>query len=306
MYVGIDIGGTSIKYGLVNVAGQVSQSGKIKTDHSLEGLLNDLTAIITEFQKEEQVEGVGISAPGIIQSDGFMTTGGAIRELYGVNLKELIEKRVQLPIFVENDANAAAIAEQWVGNAQGKMNYLCVVIGTGMGGGIIINDQIYRGAHGMAGEFGFMVTKDVVDANDVEAASLNQTASVIGGICNQYNKLQPDAEPIFSSEKIMELAEAKDANAVKVMANFYHNLGVGLLNLISCFDPEVVLIGGGISENQQFMENLRSSLTDLETNHQSIKFLMDKTFAEVLPAKLKNNAGLIGAVYQVHKVVQGK
>lgn len=306
MYIGIDIGGTAIKYGLVDAQGTVTEIDKCKTDHSLSGLLERISSITKNFQEKYEIEGIGISAPGIVQSDGFMTTGGAIQELYGVDFKNKMEEAVQLPVFVENDANAAAVAEHWIGNAQGIANYICMVIGTGMGGGIIINNEIYRGAHGMAGEFGWMVTRNFPEMAVIEEASLNKTASVIGGICNQYNQLRPEDEPIYSAEAIMKLAAENDETATKVMADFYQNLSIGLMNLISCFDPEVVLIGGGISENPEFMEKLTAKLKESEENHGSISFLMGKTIAEVKPVKLKNSAGLVGAVYQLRKQLAKK
>lgn len=299
MYIGIDIGGTSIKYGLVDSQGQVSETGKCRTDHSLAGLIDSIKEIVKKYQENVRIEGVGVSAPGIIQADGYMTTGGAIRELYGVNLKELVSEAVGLPVAVENDGNAAAVAEQWTGNAKGKKNYIVVVLGSGMGGGIVINNEVYRGAHGMAGEFGFMVTKSV-SGEDVEASSLNKTASVIGGICYQYNLISGE-KPVYDAVQIMAKAEENDAKAVEVMDNFYHHLSIGLMNLISSFDPEVVLIGGGISANETFMPRLKQTIHEMESKHGSISGLMNKTFADVLPAKLKNNAGLIGAVYQLHK-----
>ncbi len=308
MYVGIDIGGTNIKYGILNDLGEITEKGLISTKHNKKELILDLVTIIKAYQQHYIVEGVGISAPGIIEKNGFMLTGGAIKELYGVNLQEEIQKKTKLPVKVENDANAAAIAESWIGNAVGIDNYLCVVLGTGVGGGIVINGEVYRGAHGMAGEFGYMMTHALDLSQNIEEASLNWNSAVIGGLCRQYNQAlfakNPNADPCYNANKIMELAAAQDPTAKKTMTQYYQDVAVGMINLIGAFDPAVLLIGGGISDNDLFMFQLKETIDDLETRHESIAYLKGKTIAPIKPAKLKNDAGLIGAVYQVKKSLE--
>lgn len=306
MYVGFDIGGTTIKYGLVNDAGEIIEKAMVNTEHDPEKLLGLLSEIVADFkEKHQELIGIGISAPGIIQKNGFMTTAGALKSLYGVNLKDEMEKRTSLPVNVENDANAAAIAERWIGNAIGLDNYLCIVLGTGVGGGIIINGQVYRGAHGMAGEFGYMMIDDIPKTGNIEEVSLNGRGAVVGGLYRQYNlaarKVNPNAEKIVNATEIMARSKAGEAVAMKVMEQFYQDVAVGLINLIGAYDPEVILIGGGISANEEFMQNLIEKIDSLEERHESIQFLKDKTIAPVKPAKLKNDAGMIGAVYQLHE-----
>ncbi len=299
MYVGFDIGGTNVKHGVLNESGTILQKGMFPTKQQLEQLLTDLEATTKEYQKNYEIEGIGVSAPGIIQKDGFMTTGGAIPELYGVNLKEKIEAKIQLPVYVENDANAAAIAERWIGHAIGVENYLCIVLGTGVGGGIIINGKVYRGAHGMAGEFGYMLTREITDSENIEESSLNWRGAVVGGLCRQYNNHRKEKIPITNAQVIMQRAQKGEALALKVVTDFYQDLAVGLLNLIGSFDPEVILIGGGISANPEFMATLQATLSELEDRHESIAYLKDKTIAPVKAAKLQNDAGIIGAAYQI-------
>ncbi|KPG69558.1 ROK family protein [Enterococcus sp. RIT-PI-f] len=306
MYLGIDIGGTTIKYGFINDKGQVYNKKSIKTVDDKQQFLDNLQRIIEDSQRQETIEGIGISAPGIIDQDGTMITAGAIKSIYGVRLKQELQKITTLPIVIENDANAAAIAEQWIGHAQGVSNYLCIVLGTGIGGGIICQNELIRGAHGMAGEFGWMVIKDIDDSSDIEAMSLNQRAAVIGGLCYRYNqiKLKSDStfEPIWDAKEIFA-KENDDNDAHILIQNFYEDLSIGILNLISCFDPELVLIGGGISANKVFLERLQSTISKVATRHHSIHYLMDKTIAPIKAAKLMNDAGMVGAVYQIKKMI---
>ena len=308
MYIGIDVGGTSIKYALVNERGEVSERAFMPTSLEKKSFLFDLVKIIRDFQKKNKnIKGVGISAPGVIQKDGKMTTAGAIKSLYGINLKDEIEQQITLPVFVENDANAAAIAENWIGNAQGIENYLCVVLGTGMGGGIVINGEVYRGRHGMAGEFGWMMIDRLPKKGDIEVVSLNQRAAVVGGLCYRYNqamkKINPEFQKITDARVILEQEDSNEI-AKKILQQFYQDLSMGIMNLISCFDPEVVLIGGGISENDHFFERLTQTLETMEKRHGSIAFLKEKGMASIEQTKLGNDAGLIGAVYQIHKLVK--
>lgn len=306
MYLGIDIGGTTIKYGFINDKGQVYNKKSIKTVDDKQQFLANLQRIIEDSQRQETIEGIGISAPGIIDQDGTMITAGAIKSIYGVRLKQELQKITTLPIVIENDANAAAIAEQWIGHAQGVSNYLCIVLGTGIGGGIICQNELIRGAHGMAGEFGWMVIKDIDDSSDIEVMSLDQRAAVIGGLCYRYNqiKLKSDStfEPIWDAKEIFA-KENDDNDAHILIQNFYEDLSIGILNLISCFDPELVLIGGGISANKVFLERLQSTISKVATRHHSIHYLMDKTIAPIKAAKLMNDAGMVGAVYQIKKMI---
>jgi hypothetical protein len=307
MYIGIDIGGTKVKYGLVDELGNVTQRGAMSTSHQKEPFIQELIQLIQQFQgARADIRGIGISAPGIIKKNGLMTTAGAIKTLYGTNLKEEIESAVHLPVCIENDANAAAIAERWIGNAQHIENYLCIVLGTGIGGGIVINGDVYRGGHGMAGEFGWMMIDRLPAEGELESVSLNQRAAIVGGLCLRFNQkmqaVDTDFEPTYDAKSIFE-QEATNPIAAEIIRQFFEDLATGLLNLISCFDPEVVLIGGGVSENEIFFQRLEEEVDRLGNRHSSIAYLKDQTIAPIRQAKLKNDAGLIGAVFQVHQLL---
>ena len=306
MYIGIDVGGTNTKFGLITAEGLVVKKAMIPTNHEKEPFIEDLLQIISNYQQEyPDIQGVGISAPGIIKEDGYLLTAGAIKPLYGTHLQAIIQERVHLPVKVENDANAAAIAERWIGNAQGMSNYLCLVLGTGIGGGIVANGQVYRGFNGMAGEFGWMLLDRLPLTGDLETVSLNQRGAVVGGLCHQYQLALEAAgsklQPVADAEEIIRRADAGEILASEVLANFYRDLAIGLLNLIACFDPEAILIGGGISANEAFMQRLKATLTELTLRHQSLAYLQGIIENNILPTKLGNDAGMIGAVYQLRQ-----
>lgn len=302
MYIGIDIGGTAIKYALVSVEGLVSKGDKMATPKTHKALITALTSIIRKFIQKQEIAGIGISAPGVIQRDGFMVTAGALPDSYGKNLKTELETLFKLPVYVENDANVAAIAEKWIGGAQDKSNYLCLVLGTGVGGGIVINQQVFRGSHGLAGEFGFMLIDQLPEKENLEVASLNLKASVIGGICEKYN-YQTNQTIVYDALAIFAAAKTGDELAQKTLANFYQSLAVGIVNLISCFDPEIILIGGAISENPEFLAELTRICKKLISQHDALHAATKAIEIPIVAAKLKNNAGLIGAVYQVKGMI---
>lgn len=311
MYVGFDIGGTTVKYGVLDETGNILEKAAIPTNYDLAEFLDELVTIVENAQEHyKKIDGIGISAPGIIQKDGYMQTAGAIKPFYGANIKVELERRTGLAVSIENDANAAAIAERWIGNAIGLDNYLCIVLGTGIGGGIVINGEVYRGAHGMAGEFGWSIIDTLPKSGDIEEVSWNKRAATVGGLCYQYNLAQKAADKnaidIWDARKIFAKEAAGETLALKIIDQFLTDLAVGMLNLISCFDPEVILFGGGISSNKEFNERFQTRLSEVMNRHESIHYLKDQTIAAVRPAKLQNDAGMIGAVYQIHRQVTQK
>lgn len=293
-YIGIDIGGTSVKYGLVDENGVVSNKDSFKTKaDDKTGLLTDLLLAIQAMKKiDSQVAGIGVSMPGVVQENGYLTTAGAVKCFYEINLKDLLEDKTSLPVKIENDANAAAIAEKWLGSAKGVHNYLSLVLGTGVGGALIINDQIYRGAHARSGEFGWMIVED--DDIDVEMGSLNFRGATVIGLIRRYN--QYSDIPVDDARVIFQRADNGEVLAQSVLNSYYHSLAKGIINLEVSFDPGVVIIGGGISANTEFIETLNQTIAEIKQTHNSIKNL---ELPVVKAAKLKNDAGMIGAVYQL-------
>lgn len=292
-YIGIDIGGTSVKYGLVDEKGMVSNKDSFETKTMDQtGLLNDILTAIKKIKGIEPVAGIGVSMPGVVQENGYLTTAGAVSCFYGINLKERLEEATNLPVKVENDANAAAIAEKWIGSAQGVHNYLALVLGTGVGGALIINDQVYRGAHARSGEFGWMIVED--DDIDVEMGSLNFRGATVIGLIRRYN--QYSSQTVSDARVIFERADTGEKLAKSVLKSYYHSLAKGIINLEVSFDPEVVIVGGGISNNAEFINNLNKTIEEIKLTHNSIKNL---DLPRVKAAKSGNDAGMIGAVYQL-------
>lgn len=294
-YVGIDIGGTNIKYGLLTADGQVIDDQQVKTANSGTQIIEEITTIVKNYQEDYEIKAVGVSAPGVIQDDGFMVTGGAIHDFYGMNLRVAIEDMIQLPTTIENDANCAALAEKWLGAGQPYHHLLAVVVGTGVGGGIIINDQLFRGAHATAGEFGFMMVEPIEEA-DSRLATLSLTGSVGCGIVNKYaEKAGLNEDTYLNGEEVFAQLAKGEALAQQVIADFYNRLAIGIFNMAVSFDPEIILIGGAISGNHSFMTELTRQVHELKAQHRDMGPVV---LPEIAPCHFLNKAGIIGATYK--------
>lgn len=300
-FVGFDIGGTSIKYGLLDESGQILAHGHFATAKDTATNVTKMVAVVKDYQKQTTIAGVGIDAPGIVTKDGYMITGGAIPGFYQFPLAQKLKDALQLPVKVENDANAAAIAERWLGNAQGIDDYICLVLGTGIGGGLVLNGDVYRGAHGMAGEIGWSITHDLDLTDDLESVSLNYAASVVTGLVRRYNlslqALDHDAPEEKDAAQIIALAHEHDEVAAPVYDRFLADVTVMLMNLIGTLDPERILIGGGISANATFMADLQARFKEYVARHKGLNGAQKSFPYRIEAAGLRNNAGLIGAVY---------
>lgn len=302
-YIGFDIGGTTVKYGVVADDGTVLDKGSFPTIlDNADTIINQMNEKVKKLQASYEVHAVGVSVPGIVRQDGYMITAGAISSLYRMNLKMRLESEFGLPVTLENDANCVAIAEQWIGNARKIENYIVVTLGTAVGCGIMINNQIYQGAHGAAGEAGWSMQGILDYTHDLEDDSWNFTSGVVTGLYSRYQKAS--GQTITDAQLLLDLVRQGDKVATQVMNQYYDDVAKGLLNLICVFDPEVLLLGGGISATQEFVEQLSHRLDKIKRHHRSLNHLSDHTIAQVKPCLLRNDAGLVGAVYQTIKQKQ--
>lgn len=279
VYLGIDVGGTGIKYATIDDNSNIIESGTVDTPHQKEQFVTKLVQIINEHK---DVLGVGISMPGFIDSEtGYMKTAGALANLYEQNLIELLRnKGITLPIHVENDAKCAAISEMACGNATDIKNFVCITIGTGVGGGIVVDGNVLKGNNFVAGEIGLM-------RNDIYS---ERTLSEVGAImpcriayAEKYNLDVKDVDgPLALSDK-------------GIQAEFYANIIRLIYNLTFVLNPERILMGGAISNDDNFINRLREEIKKTGI-HESIEINIDR-------CKNTNNAGLIGAVYELKKVI---
>lgn len=188
-YLSFDVGGTNTKYSLIDSMGNILESDSVPTKDDRHEIFNKIKIVVEKYkEKGIDISGLAFSMPGVIDVErGHMITGGALFDMYDFPFKEELEKFLGLPVELENDVNCVALAEKWLGNAKECKNFLCMTIGTGVGGAIFINGEMVRGSNFSAGEFGFMITDR---REDYEEASLSMSGSVRGGLIQTYARLK--------------------------------------------------------------------------------------------------------------------
>lgn len=284
-YLAFDIGGTFIKYGVVNEQTKILESNKVKTPETLYEL-SDIIKRVSDLYPD--VIGVAVSCPGAVSDEGIIYGSSSIPYIHGPNMKDLIKQIVRLPVFIDNDANCVANAEAWAGFAKGKKDALVVVIGSGIGGAIIKDGHIHKGANLHGGEFGYMLLTSNVKSSDDVWARVASTKALVKKVAQ---KKEIDYKTL-SGKKVYTLAELGDEDCIEAIDEFYHLLALGIFNLQYIYDPEVILIGGGISEREELIDKIDEKLN---------KIVSTIDLANIKPhisaCKFRQNANLLGAVY---------
>lgn len=260
---GVDIGGTTVKLGLFDTEGKVLDKWEIPTvrDNNGTQILPDVAASIKAKMQEkgiatEDVAGVGIGAPGAVQADGYMGGGAVNIGWEPFNLTETAEKELGLPVRSGNDANVAALGELWQGGGKGYQSLVAVTLGTGVGGGIIIDGRILTGATGAGGEIGHIHIEDdePEECGCKGHGCLEQYASATGVVRLARRRLKKDDAPStlrdgeLSAKSVFDAVKAGDAVAIEIAEQFGEYLGKGLAAVANTVNPEVFVIGGGVSK----------------------------------------------------------
>ncbi|EAO3649623.1 ROK family protein [Salmonella enterica] len=281
-YIGIDVGGTHVKYGVINSDGEELTHYQFDTPEDASTFTRKWQDVVARCQQDYDIAAIGVSFPGHINPhNGHAAKAGALAYLDDVNLMELFSGLTDLPLVVENDANCAALGEMWRGAGQHYDNLVCITIGTGIGGGIIVGRELYRGAHFHAGEFGVMPV-----GNNGE--SMHKIASTSGLMASCRQALALPAEEMPPADVIFERM-ATDVHLREAVNDWARYLSRGVYSVISMFDPGVVLIGGGISEQEK--------LYPLLTRHLETFEMWEALQVPIQPCQLGNQAGRLGAVW---------
>lgn len=277
-----DIGGTSVKYGLVDPLGTVTGSGSFPTPPSLDQLLRNICMVSTELG----ADAAAISSPGAVDSStGFVHGVSAVPYLHGPNIRELIANTLHAPVEIENDANCAALAELELGEAADINDCIVIVIGTGVGGTVIKNRAIHRGAHNSAGEFGLIITDGNPDTGDRHVWSYYSTVKTIRH-AEEEAGLAPGS---LTGEKLFSGASSNRIYA-KHVGRFYTAAAIGTLTLQQIYDPERILIGGGISARPELISQINRYIDDVIGPYRSAFVKPD-----LRTCRFRNHANLVGA-----------
>ena len=277
----IDIGGTMIKYGLVSSDVEILSTDKIETEAE-KGLENILNKIDNIFKRYKENNPVGIAVSGTGQINGIIgkVIGGnpIIPNWIGTNLVKILEKKYNLPAVLENDVNCVALGEKWIGAGKDLSNFICLTIGTGIGGGIILNNQLFRGENFVAGEFGHILIKK---------GEFEQFASTTALI----RLVKERTEKTLNGKEIFDLEKKEIVEYQEVISEWIENLTDGLSSIIYCFNPANIILGGGvIGQGEPLINRIKNSLFKKIGSQFKEKL-------NIIQAKLGNNAGMIGASY---------
>ncbi len=303
--IGVDIGGMSVKIGLVNEKGEIFKRGKTATDVAggADKIVSDIAKVICELAdpSDADLAGIGIGCPGTISS-----AIGVVDKAYNLNwenvaLADMLGKYINKPIKVSNDANVAALGETMFGVGKKYTDTILLTLGTGVGGGVIINGELYEGAFSKGAELGHVVVRvdgeqcscgrrGCLEAYCSATALIRDTkAAMVADKTSAMWKFSPDLEQV-DGRTAFECSKKGDAAATKVVDNYVKFLAEGMMNFANVFRPQAIILGGGVSAQGKY-------LTDkLEAYCKAL----DHGFAgapvfEILVAELGNDAGIIGA-----------
>lgn len=301
--IGVDIGGTTVKLGLFDRQGQVLEKWEIPTVKEDQGshILPDIADAVKDRMAsrgltKDGILGVGVGAPGPVDTEG--TVYKAVNLGWDVfNIPQVLQAQLDLPVKAANDANVAAFGEMWQGGGKGHANIVAVTLGTGVGGGIIVNGSILTGATGAGGEIGHIHIED----NEPDPCGcqnhgcLEQYASATGVVRLARRRLAQDQEPSIlrsrselSAKAVWDAVKAKDRVAVQIAKQFGEYLGKGLAAVAAVVNPEVFVIGGGVSKAGEILFDYIRPAYEKYVFHgcRNARFAL---------ATLGNDAGIFGA-----------
>lgn len=286
-FICIDIGGTSIKYGVLRENGIIIEKDNMDTNALQEGgqgILKKIKYIISNYLKEYEIEGVCISTAGIVDpKEGkiLFALEHLIPGYTGMEIKKEVENEFEIRCEVENDVNCAGLGEMWLGAGKGASSSVCLTIGTGIGGCIIVDNKLMHGFSNSAGEIGYMKINGEDFQNKASTTSLVKRVS----------KLKNITDGSIDGKIIFDMAKNKDEDCLKEIDYMIKSLAIGIANLSYIINPQVIILGGGIMAQKEFLkpkieEALRKEL---------IKTIYENTKVEF--AKMQNDAGMVGALY---------
>ncbi len=304
---GVDVGGTTIKMGFFETDGKLADKWEIQTDTADNGksILSDIAQAVDNKLAQEgisksEVQGIGIGVPGPVRSDGVVN--GCVNLGWGtVHVEEDLSALTGLSVRVGNDANVAALGEMWQGGAKGSKDVVMVTLGTGVGGGIIVNGKVVAGAHGAGGEIGHItVNNDEIEpCNCGQYGCLEQYTSATGIVRMAKRKLAKTSEETalrnytdLTAKDIFDEAKAGDEVALGLVDELGEILGAALSNLSCVVDPEIIVIGGGVSKAGEILiETIQKHY--IETSFHACR---NTKFAL---ASLGNDAGIYGCMQMI-------
>ena len=309
--VGVDIGGTNLRAAVVDQAGQIlvfvrTMSPIADPERSQQILIQTIRDVTAQAGvRLENLRGVGLGVPGWMDSiSGLLTFAPKMAHWQGIFELDAIRAELGLPVHVDSDPNVATLGELWVGAGRGSRNLIMITLGTGLGCGIVIDGRLYVGHHGMAGEFGHTVINEVAEHPcDCGTIGCLETQAAGPAIARQgrwavesgretlmSDLVQGRVEDITTST-VFSAAARGDPIAQSIVEHAGELLGIGFANLVSLFEPEKIIVGGGMADVGELI------LKPIQRTMSSRCYLIARGYisVEIVRAKLGDDAGVIGA-----------
>lgn len=292
--VAVDLGGTNLKVALLDLKYKIKDRAVLSTkrffkkDSLIQAIIDSIYSIIKNNRLNKiNILGVGLGLPGPIDiKRGIVHFFPNIPGWQDVNLKNILEKKLRLPVFLDNDANLMCLSEYKLGAARGAKNAICLTLGTGVGGGIIIDGKLYHGSTDAAGEIGHIpINEKGLRCNCRGIACLE---TYIGN-----NRIMKEAKRIFrrniSLEELSYLAKKQNKKALTIWSRVAGHLGIALVGIVNIFNPDCIVLGGGVAGVGRILfDRVRKIIS-------SQAMAVQARHVKVLKARLGNDAGLIGA-----------
>ncbi len=292
-YIGIDLGGTNIKFGLAWRDASIIYRGSIPTANSRRSILDQFQKLTVELvgiarENNHVVKTIGIGSPGIIDIRRGKVAGGApnVTGWLGTEIRKYLEPRTGLRVFADNDANVMALAEHRYGAGKGFSAGLYITVGTGLGSGIILDNRIWRGARFAGAEVGHSIINfDGVPCQCGKRGCLEMYVNA-ASFARFYGRKVPSGA---GSKFVFERAQAGDKRAIAAIKTSANYLAIGLGSAVEILNPEIIVIGGGVAAaGRPYFDAIRSGIRHYASAAQ-LKGL------KIRPARLGNDAGLLGA-----------
>jgi glucokinase len=281
----IDIGGTAIKVGKISDTRKLTSFGEYENDGTKGGpaLIKHLFEII---DAQKGYSAIGVSTAGQVDSDSgtIIFANDNIPHYTGTPLKKMIEERYKVPVAVENDMNAAALGERYFGAGRSYQTFICLTYGTGIGGAIIINSNVYKGLNGVAGEFGHMLVHPHGLACKCGKAGCYESYASTTALLKKAKEIDMR---FYNGKIVFQHYDEGYLPIQEIVHDWINEVAIGITSLVHIFNPPAIIIGGGIMEQKKLIDKIEKK----------VQSMIMPSFAEVkiLPAALGNKAGLFGA-----------
>ncbi|HHV43902.1 MAG TPA: ROK family protein [Firmicutes bacterium] len=306
--IGVDLGGTKIATGIVDMDAKLLDQVVMDTaaQEGVEAVLGRMAESVRTLMdrqgvKAEDVLGIGVCSPGPLDRETGIVLAAPNLGWTNVHLGPMLQELTGITTYVENDANAAALAEKWMGAGRGAKNMVYITVSTGVGSGIIINGSLYAGSHGTAGEVGHIVMEDggplcgcgqrgCLEAYASGTAIARMAREALeSGTQSKIRDLVEDNLEAVSAKVVGEAAAQGDEVANAILDKAFHYLGLGMISVINLFDPELIVIGGGVSK---LGDRLFKPVIEM-VRTRAVAGPREKT--RIVPAELGVDAGMLGA-----------